>query len=72
MPLDAVSIGRPGMEIGAPGRPGLASRMSPRTKMRCAGSGAKMSAFSTSAVTVTDSSREAIQANFKSALTFSS
>ena len=39
MPPEAVSIGKPGIEIGAPGRPGLASNTSSCTTMFCEGSG---------------------------------
>src|ERR1022692_2387739 len=39
IPLEAVSMGRPGMEMGAPGRPGFASRTWSWMTMLCAGSG---------------------------------
>src|SRR5271157_3717321 len=39
IPPEAVSIGRPGIEIGAPGRPGLASSTLSWMTMLCAGSG---------------------------------
>ncbi len=51
MPLDAVSIGYPGMEIGAPARPGFASSRSSVAKTFIAGSGDPMSPWLTSAVT---------------------
>ncbi len=49
MPPAAVSIGRPGMEIGAPGRPGLASSNSSRTMTFEEGSGADSATSLTSA-----------------------
>ena len=39
IPPDAVSMGSPGIEIGAPGRPGLASSTWSWMMMLCAGSG---------------------------------
>ena len=39
MPPEAVSLGVPGIEMGAPGRPGLASSVSCLTYTRWAGSG---------------------------------
>ncbi len=44
----------PGMEMGMPGRPGFASRVSSRIMIRWAGSGAKSPASERSAETVTD------------------
>ena len=53
MPLEAVSTGSPGMDTGAPGRPGLASRISSRMSTRSAGSGFWIFWSLTSAVAVT-------------------
>ena len=39
MPPAAVSMGKPGIEMGAPGRPGLASSNCSRTNTVCDGSG---------------------------------
>ena len=41
IPPEAVSMGSPGMEIGAPGRPGLASSTWSWMMMLCAGSGVR-------------------------------
>src|ERR1039457_3040986 len=60
IPPDAVSIGTPGIEIGAPGRPGFASSSSSLTMIRWPGSGEIRLVSSILAVTVTDSAREVI------------